>query len=92
MSQPLVLHANQDGKDTAQCDCDCACAQTITPNTAAVEQFDAEALLPCPFCGGEAELRSGGTWRWVHCLTCGADGPTDIHKSVAVAGWNKRAQ
>ena len=49
-------------------------------------------LLPCPFCGGEAEVEQKGTTRQSHIISC-----TDCHCSLetnetfgAGALWNKR--
>lgn len=45
-------------------------------------------LLPCPFCGGEAELSYCG---WVSCHNCGCDGPyTGDSPDEAAAAWNTR--
>lgn len=49
-------------------------------------------LLPCPFCGGEAELTGFDAPEfWVWCPNCKAS--TDAHtgKQSAVAAWNTRA-
>ena len=51
-------------------------------------------LKPCPFCGGEAEVRTTdlGTYKVV-CIEC----PTDMGrywswaKKEAIAAWNRRA-
>lgn len=51
-----------------------------------------ERLLPCPLCGGEAQLESGGL---VLAVTC----PCSSHVfygaersvSMSVAAWNRRA-
>ena len=49
-------------------------------------------LLPCPFCGGEAEVEQKGTTRQSHIISC-----TDCHCSLetnetfgAGALWNTR--
>jgi len=49
-------------------------------------------LLPCPFCGGEAELTGFEAPEfWVWCPNCKAS--TDAHtcKGGAIAAWNTRA-
>ena len=54
-------------------------------------------LLPCPFCGGEAELYEDAGGYSVDCGACGAGvgylgkGLPDA-KGAAVAGWNRRAE
>lgn len=52
-------------------------------------------LLPCPFCGGTAELRE---WDWpyarfqVRCSACKTAAKTRLStKSKAIAAWNTRA-
>lgn len=38
--------------------------------------LDREHVLPCPFCGGKAELNH--TWTasyWMECVDCGAEAP-----------------
>lgn len=52
------------------------------------------ALLPCPFCGGEAELYStvpthGGFW-WCVCRDCGAS-TSFGSEAEAIVAWNARA-
>lgn len=50
-------------------------------------------LLPCPFCGGEAELTGFGAPEvWVWCPNCKAS--TDAHtcKGGAIEAWNTRAE
>lgn len=47
-------------------------------------------LLPCPFCGGEAQLSEGISY-YVFCPDCGAEGPWDDDgRDKAVNGWNAR--
>lgn len=53
-------------------------------------------LLPCPFCGGEAELLhtqtySAHTLFWVECMECDcktSDFEDVLGKEKAVAAWN----
>ena len=50
-------------------------------------------LLPCPFCGGEAELTGfEAPEYWVWCPNCKAS--TDAHtgKQSAINAWNTRAE
>lgn len=53
------------------------------------------ALLPCPFCGGEARLRTTETrsFFWGKCRStdCLAEGPPLMSEAFAIAAWNQRA-
>ena len=54
---------------------------------------DETILLPCPFCGGEAELTGFDAPEfWVWCPNCKAS--TDAHtcKGGAIEAWNTRAE
>ena len=59
-----------------------------------------EILLPCPFCGGEAESNgyfnggTGNSWEIVTCSKCGVSQPTTKYYSMpqAIAAWNRRAE
>lgn len=53
-------------------------------------------LLPCPFCGGEAETQNTyaiGVWE-VFCIVCGAHTgypPGGCTEAEAIEAWNRRA-
>lgn len=52
------------------------------------------ALLPCPFCGGEAARETFGNRTVVHCpsLECAVSIEADYtDASAAIAAWNGRA-
>ena len=59
-------------------------------------------LLPCPFCGGEADEYEGEYGNGIYCMMCGAKMGEPIHlgyrtmKRVsideAIAAWNTRAE
>ena len=48
-------------------------------------------LLPCPFCGGEAEFRSGSsTTPYIRCRECGGRTKSSHDKVKLIAAWNRR--
>lgn len=47
-------------------------------------------LLPCPFCGGEAKIRTFFSGRFVRCDCCYASADVQDTKSKAIAAWNTR--
>ena len=60
-------------------------------------------LLPCPFCGGEAKIKSryigygsvglgAHDWYSVECKECRAKGYEYGMEPEAIAAWNRRAQ
>lgn len=57
---------------------------------------EARGLLPCPFCGGTAELREGEECAYVQCLDATfhrgpiVDGDNNA-PAEAIAAWNTRA-
>lgn len=60
-----------------------------------------ETLRKCPFCGGDASVRTFRTFDervsgirdkyYVECCTCGVNAPiTSFDKDRAIAAWNRR--
>lgn len=47
-------------------------------------------LLPCPFCGGKAELKHNILWDWVQCENCSAMTQEKHCKENAIEAWNTR--
>ena len=55
-----------------------------------------EELKPCPFCGGQAELRIVGIGGYktayeVRCLNCGVGTDYDEDKQSVIDVWNTRS-
>lgn len=51
-------------------------------------------LLPCPFCGGEAQIiesRFGEKGAFVGCIRCLATAKRYSTKAEAIEAWNRRA-
>jgi len=51
-------------------------------------------LKPCPFCGGEPHEDSVGFRHFIHCHTCGTDGPEvyagNLIWDSPIDKWNNR--
>lgn len=47
-------------------------------------------LKPCPFCGGEATVRSSGYLYRAVCDTCGSEGSYATKDIKAAKAWNTR--
>jgi Lar family restriction alleviation protein len=60
--------------------------------------MDRNDLLPCPFCGGAADINADSDVVYAFCINCGAmagesQGDTDAESiSLAVEGWNQRVR
>ena len=50
-----------------------------------------DALLPCPFCGEQANATGDWGWHWVRCSGCGVQTPSAALAAEAVTYWNRRA-
>jgi Lar family restriction alleviation protein len=67
-------------------------ASDHTPASAS-EHLDLVALLPCPFCGGEAQtdfINDIASHR-IECFACDATGQICDSQEGAIAAWNRRA-
>lgn len=57
-----------------------------------------ESLLPCPFCGGAADIyhdkgQPGYDPFWVvYCERCEARGPEKEKREAAIKSWNQRKE
>lgn len=50
-------------------------------------------LLPCPFCGGEAEFRDGSSTKpYIRCKSCGCRTWGSHAYDKLAAAWNRRAE
>ncbi len=66
------------------------------PITTPAQMREAAALLPCPFCGGEAYLSEDASHSRAYFIGCNVeDCFGEIHweqtKAEAIAAWNRRA-
>lgn len=59
--------------------------------------MDKIELLPCPFCGGEAEIEEmkrgilkPTTGYWITCKLCGCHSRAGFDRRKAVEDWNRR--
>lgn len=54
---------------------------------------DMPALRPCPFCGGEAELRGGSsTTTYIRCRICGCRTGNRGNLGDLASVWNNRVE
>jgi len=49
-------------------------------------------MTPCPFCHSDDQRTIKGSLCYVHCNTCGADGPPGVDKDEAEMLWNERIE
>ena len=49
-------------------------------------------LKPCPFCGGEAKLKTAVGEYWVLCPTCKASSDSISNDETIVKQWNTRVR
>ena len=47
-------------------------------------------ILPCPFCGGEAEIRTNFVHHFAICKECNTVSDYMNSKAEAIAAWNRR--
>lgn len=51
-----------------------------------------DELLPCPFCGGRAEIKEGHYTQYAMCQKCDVMGPNLASREELADAWNTRAQ
>lgn len=51
-----------------------------------------DELKPCPFCGGEAEMREGSSTKpYIRCKRCGCRTGSSRYRGNLAKAWNARA-
>lgn len=51
-----------------------------------------DKLKPCPFCGGEAEMREGSSTKpYIRCKRCGCRTGSSRYRGNLAKAWNDRA-
>ena len=54
--------------------------------------MEQESLRPCPFCGGEAEMREGSSTKpYIRCKRCGCRTGSSRYRGNLAKAWNARA-
>lgn len=67
--------------------------QLDAQQSSAVRKSGSGELLPCPFCGGEAQVFVDDNYWLAGCKPCGIwrpDQPSPANRHQAVESWNKR--
>ena len=49
-------------------------------------------LIPCPFCGGDARVKSMSQIHVIMCTSCGSMGRIEASEQEAANAWNRRSQ
>lgn len=50
-------------------------------------------MRPCPFCGGEAEMREGSSTKpYIRCKRCGCRTGSSRYRGNLAKAWNARAE
>lgn len=54
--------------------------------------MEQESMRPCPFCGGEAEMREGSSTKpYIRCKRCGCRTGSSRYRGNLAKAWNARA-